>query len=217
MQQINLQATNATSLSTGRYTYSAQVVDIGSSNVTTNLQRGNRTCSTTQATPSAPAGRSKGLEHIYSESGGVILDLGDDGRTFWFASSGGGSGGSYTDPPANSRRSCKLRRRLDRYADRRHSNHVQFGRLRDCHHRSQQQPHHVCIRWRQHSPRSVITWVTITSFPTAVVGISRASQTRPARHHDYHEFRRQPDPGRIAGRVHLELRVRLGWPVDQDH
>ena len=30
VQQINLQATNATSLSTGRYTYSAQVVDIGS-------------------------------------------------------------------------------------------------------------------------------------------------------------------------------------------
>jgi hypothetical protein len=30
VQQISLQATNATSLSTGRYTYSAQVVDIGS-------------------------------------------------------------------------------------------------------------------------------------------------------------------------------------------
>ena len=38
----------------------------------------------------------EGLEHIYSESGGVILDLGDDGRTLWF-SGGGGSGGTYTD------------------------------------------------------------------------------------------------------------------------
>ena len=30
----------------------------------------------------------EGLERLYSESGGVILDLGDDGRSLWFASGG---------------------------------------------------------------------------------------------------------------------------------
>ena len=38
-----------------------------------------------------------GLEQITSVSGGVILDLGDNGRSLWFASTGSG-GSTYTDP-----------------------------------------------------------------------------------------------------------------------
>ena len=97
VQQINLEATNATSLSTGRYTYSAQVVDIGSSNVTTTYS-GSTDLLNYSGSAFGAGWTLQGLERIYSESGGVILDLGDDGRTLWFASSGGGSGGSYTDP-----------------------------------------------------------------------------------------------------------------------
>ena len=96
VQQINLQATNATSLSTGRYTYSAQVVDIGSGVATLTYSGGTNVLN--YSSNAFGAGWTlQGLEHINSESGGVILDLGDDGRTLWFTS--GVSGGStYTDP-----------------------------------------------------------------------------------------------------------------------
>ncbi len=96
VQQINLQATNATSLSTGRYTYSAQVVDIGSGVATLTYSGGTNLLS--YSSNAFGAGWTlQGLEHIYSESGGVILDLGDDGRSLWFTA--GVSGGStYTDP-----------------------------------------------------------------------------------------------------------------------
>jgi hypothetical protein len=41
-------------------------------------------------------GTLQGLEQIYPVTGGVILDLGDEGRTFWFATAG--SGGGFTTP-----------------------------------------------------------------------------------------------------------------------
>jgi RHS repeat-associated protein len=101
VQQINLQATNATSLATGRYTYSAQVVDIGTTVPTLTYSGGTNVLN--YGSNAFGAGWTlEGLEHIYSESGGVILDLGDDGRTLWFTTSGsgGGSGGTtYVDPP----------------------------------------------------------------------------------------------------------------------
>ena len=46
----------------------------------------------------------QGLEQIYPETGGVILDLGDGGSTLWFTSSGSG-GGTTPTPRVNSRRS----------------------------------------------------------------------------------------------------------------
>ncbi len=39
-----------------------------------------------------------GLEQIIPETGGVILNLGDDGRSLWFTGSFGSGGGTYTDP-----------------------------------------------------------------------------------------------------------------------
>ena len=96
MQQINLQATNATSLATGRYTYSAQVVDIGSG-VATLTYSGSTNLLNYSSNAFGAGWTLHGLEHIYSETGGVILDLGDNGRTLWFTN--GVSGGStYTDP-----------------------------------------------------------------------------------------------------------------------
>ncbi len=96
VQQINLQATNATSLSTGRYTYLAQVVDIGSG-VPTMTYSGGTNLLNYSSNEFGAGWTLEGLERIYSESGGVILDLGDDGRSLWF-SGGGSGGGTYTDP-----------------------------------------------------------------------------------------------------------------------
>ena len=95
VQQINLEATNATSLSTGRYTYSAQVVDIGSG-VATLTYSGGSSVINYSSNEFGAGWTLQGLEKITSATGGVILDLGDNGRSLWFASSG--SGGGYTDP-----------------------------------------------------------------------------------------------------------------------
>jgi RHS repeat-associated protein len=103
VQQITLQATNATTLATGRYTYSAQVVDIGTT-VPTLTYSGGTNVLNYSGNAFGAGWTLQGLEQIIPASGGVILDLGDDGRTLWFATSGGGSGGgsggttSYTDP-----------------------------------------------------------------------------------------------------------------------
>jgi RHS repeat-associated protein len=95
VQQIALEATNATALATNRYSYSAQVVDIGTTN-TTSTYSGTATELNYSGNAFGAGWTLKGLEQITSETGGVILDLGDSGRTLWFASSG--SGGSYTTP-----------------------------------------------------------------------------------------------------------------------
>jgi RHS repeat-associated protein len=95
VQQIGLLATNATALSTNRYSYSAQVVDIGTTNVT-NTYSGTTTLLNYSGNAFGAGWTLQGLEQLYPESGGVILDLGDEGRTLWFASAG--SGGGYTTP-----------------------------------------------------------------------------------------------------------------------
>ena len=90
VQQIALQA-NAASLSTGRYSYSVQVVDQRSTN-TTSPTPAPRRCSTSQPAPSATAGRSQGLEQVIpaTDNSGVILSLGDNGESLWFAGNPGG-------------------------------------------------------------------------------------------------------------------------------
>ncbi len=99
MQQINLQATNATSLSTGRYTYSAQVVDIGSG-VPTMTYSGGSNLLNYSSNAFGTGWTLQGLEQITSASGGVILDLGDNGRSLWFTGTAGSGGGvTYTSPP----------------------------------------------------------------------------------------------------------------------
>ena len=95
MQQIALEATNATALATNRYSYSAQVVDIGTTN-TTNTYSGTTSLLNYSGNAFGAGWTLKGLEQIYPVTGGVILDLGDEGRTLWFANAG--SGGGYTTP-----------------------------------------------------------------------------------------------------------------------
>ena len=95
VQQINLQATNATSLSTGRYTYSAQVVDIGSG-VATMTYSGGTNLLNYSSNEFGAGWTLQGLEQITSASGGVILDLGDNGRSLWFTGTAGSGGGART-------------------------------------------------------------------------------------------------------------------------
>ncbi len=96
VQQIALQA-NATSLSTGRYSYSATVVDYRSTNTTTTIS-GTATVLSETGSAFGDGWTLDGLEQITSASGGVILNLGEGGRSLWFTGSFGSGGGTYTDP-----------------------------------------------------------------------------------------------------------------------
>jgi len=98
VQQIALQATNATSLSTGRYSYSVQVVDIGTTNTTITLS-GSATVINQSGSAFGNGWTLQGLEQITSATGGVILNLGAGGRSLWFTGSFASGGGTYTDPP----------------------------------------------------------------------------------------------------------------------
>ncbi len=93
VQQIAVQATNATGLATGRYTYSIPVTDIGSTPTT---YTGSTTLLNYSGNAFGAGWTLQGLEQITPETGGVILDEGDGGSTLWFTS--GGSGGGYTAP-----------------------------------------------------------------------------------------------------------------------
>ena len=93
VQQIAVQATNATALATGRYTYSIPVTDIGSTPTTIT---GSTTLLNYSGNAFGAGWTLQGLEQIIPETGGVILDQGDGGSTLWFTS--GGSGGGYTAP-----------------------------------------------------------------------------------------------------------------------
>ncbi|MFI5459013.1 MAG: hypothetical protein ACHRXM_26590 [Isosphaerales bacterium] len=97
VQQIALQATSATSLGTGRYAYSAQVVDIGTTNTTMTLS-GTATVLSQTGSAFGDGWTLQGLEQITSASGGVILNLGDGGRSLWFSGGSGSGGTTYTDP-----------------------------------------------------------------------------------------------------------------------
>ena len=96
VQQIALQA-NATSLSTGRYSYSVQVVDERSSN-TTSTYSGTATVINQSTSPFGDGWTLEGLEQITSASGGVILNTGEAGASLWFSGSPGSGGGNYTSP-----------------------------------------------------------------------------------------------------------------------
>ncbi len=97
VQQIALEATNATTLTTNRYAYSAQVVDIGTTN-TTSTYSGTTTLLNYSGNAFGAGWTLQGLEKITAETGGVILDLGQGGRTLWFTGSFGSGGGTFTDP-----------------------------------------------------------------------------------------------------------------------
>ena len=98
VQQIGLQA-NATSLSTGRYSYSAQVVDERSTNTTTTYS-GTATVINQDTSAFGDGWTLAGLEQITSASGGVILSLGEGGQSLWFSGSPS-VGGNYTTPAGN--------------------------------------------------------------------------------------------------------------------
>jgi RHS repeat-associated protein len=96
IEQIALQA-NATSLSTGRYSYSAQVIDIRSG-TTTFTYSGSATVINNSTSPFGDGWTLQGLEQIVPASGGVILSLRDGGESLWYTGSFGSGGGTYTSP-----------------------------------------------------------------------------------------------------------------------
>jgi hypothetical protein len=96
VQQIALQA-NATSLSTGRYSYSVQIVDERATN-TTLTYSGTATVLNQSTSAFGDGWTLQGLEQIVPATGGVILILGDNGESLWFSGSFGSGGGTYTDP-----------------------------------------------------------------------------------------------------------------------
>ena len=97
VQQIALQA-NATSLSTGRYGYSVQIVDERSTNTTTTYT-GTATVLNQSSSAFGDGWTLQGLEQIIpaGDNSGVILSLGDNGESLWFAGNPG-VGTNYTTP-----------------------------------------------------------------------------------------------------------------------
>ncbi len=95
VQQIALQST-ATGLTTGRYSYSVQVVDERSTN-TTSTYSGTATVLNQSTSAFGDGWTLQGLEQVTTATGGVILTLGDNGETLWFSGSPG-VGGNYTSP-----------------------------------------------------------------------------------------------------------------------
>jgi RHS repeat-associated protein len=93
IQQIALQA-DATSLATGRYNYTATVIDYRATN-TTFTPAGTMSVLNNSSSTFGDGWTLQGLEKITSASGGVILDLGDGGRSLWFKNAA--SGGGFTD------------------------------------------------------------------------------------------------------------------------
>lgn len=95
VQQIALQST-ATGLTTGRYSYSVQIVDERSTN-TTSTYSGSATVLNQLTSAFGDGWTLQGLEQVIPATGGVILTLGDNGETLWFSGSPG-VGGNYTSP-----------------------------------------------------------------------------------------------------------------------
>ena len=101
VEQIALQATNATSLATGRYAYSVQVIDYRSGTPTTFTYSGTATVLNQSSSALGDGWSVEGLEQITTDgTSGVILSLGDNGESLLF--SGNPSVGSnYTTPAGN--------------------------------------------------------------------------------------------------------------------
>jgi YD repeat-containing protein len=97
VQQIALQATSASNLSTGRYSYSVQIVDHGATN-TTITYSGSTDLINQSSSAFGDGWTLDGLEQIFPVSGGVILSEGGGGNSLWFAGSFGSGGGTFTTP-----------------------------------------------------------------------------------------------------------------------
>ncbi len=97
VQQIALQATGTSSLATGRYSYSVQIVDHGTA-LTTITLTGTTTILNESSSPFGDGWSLDGLEQVIPETGGVILSLGG-GSSLWYTGSFGSGGGTYTNPP----------------------------------------------------------------------------------------------------------------------
>ncbi len=101
IEQIALQATNASSLATGRYAYSVQIIDYRSGVPTTFTYSGDATVLNQSSSSFGDGWTLQGLEQITSASGGVILNTGTAGASLWFSGSPGSGGGTYDTPAAN--------------------------------------------------------------------------------------------------------------------
>jgi YD repeat-containing protein len=97
IEQIALQA-NGTGLSTGRYSYTVQVLDQRSTN-TTFTYNGTATVLNQSTSPFGDGWTLQALEQIIAPTGagGVILTLGNNGESLWF-SGNPGVGQNYTSP-----------------------------------------------------------------------------------------------------------------------
>ena len=100
IMQIGLQP-NATSLSTGRYSYTETIIDYRGGIPTTFTYNGTATLENAAQDPTfAALGAGwtiSGLEKIIPASGGVVVDDGG-GTVEWFSGSFGSGGGTYTSP-----------------------------------------------------------------------------------------------------------------------
>ena len=98
VEQIALQATTASTLATGQYDYSVQVIDYRSTNTTTTYS-GVATVINQSTSAFGDGWTLDGLEQITPGIGtsGVILSLGEGGASLWFAGNPS-VGGSYTTP-----------------------------------------------------------------------------------------------------------------------
>ena len=176
-------------------------------------------CSTSRAAPSAPAGRSSGLEQITSASGGVILNLGVGDSTLWFAATAAAAAvAAYTSPAGDfsTLGHLGLRRRLDPHPDRRH-------RDRPSTRAAMKPPRSTATasipRSRTmpptSSPRSRIPTASYTTFTYGASGGALQTIQDPAVAADHvHLLRREP-PGRRAGRrLPDDLHLRLLGPAD---
>ena len=217
VQQINLQATNATSLSTGRYTYSAQVVDIGSGVATLTYSGGTNLLN--YGSNAFGAGWTlQGLEHIYSASGGVILDLGDEGRSLWFIS--GVSGGSTYSDPAGEFSTLTKNAGSGGGWTRTLTNGDQITFNSGGYETS------MIDLNNNHTTFSYSSGGNLTSIEDYLGGYStftysggylQSIEDPGLAIHDVHELGRKLDAGRVAGRDHLGLYVRFRRAVDADH
>ncbi len=100
IMQIGLQP-DATSLSTGRYSYTETIIDYRGGTPTTFTYNGTATLENAAQDPTFSALGAgwtiSGLEKIISASGGAIVDDGG-GAVEWFSGSFGSGGGTYTSP-----------------------------------------------------------------------------------------------------------------------
>jgi hypothetical protein len=212
IEQIALQA-NATSLATGRYAYTATVVDYRTSN-TTITYSGTATVLNQSSSAFGDGWTLQGLEQIIvpTGGGGVILVLGDGGRSLWFAGNPG-VGQNYTTPGRGLLDADQDLQRLHPHAPRRDPAHLQRQRLPDGHHRLERPAYDVCLQRlepAQHHHRSIQQ-----SHDVHLRQQRAEHDPGPGGAAGDLHLRRQPAPGGAAGRrVAYHLHLRLGRADD---